>query len=51
MRTGSISDAVEDAQDEDNETVAPTCMSEWTGPMQCVVAACSVRAICSAAHR
>jgi len=33
MRTGSIGDVVEDADDEDEGTFAPTCMSGSTGPI------------------
>ena len=43
VRTRSIGDTVEDADDEHTEPVAPTCMIEWTGHMQCVVAAGNVR--------
>jgi len=35
MRTGSIGD-VEDADNKDNETFAPTCMLVSTGTMRCV---------------
>ena len=52
-KTGSIGEVVEDADDEDGETVAPTCMSGSTGPIQRGVAAGSVRCVCAmrAAHR